>query len=87
MIKNEVIEDFRDDPSVRKAGLIVTREHPGRGRADHLGIAARLSATPARLGCPSPILGADTKEILEEIGYGAEEILELESAKIAVQTN
>ena len=87
VIKNEVIEDFRDDPSVRKAGLIVTREHPGRGRADHLGIAARLSATPARLGCPSPILGADTKEILEEIGYGAEEILELESAKIAVQTN
>jgi len=85
IIKNEVIEDFRDDPSVRKAGLITTREHPGRGRADHLGIAARLSATPARLGRPSPVLGADTEEILTEIGYTDEEIRDLESAKIVVQ--
>ncbi|MCH8056050.1 MAG: replication protein, partial [Deltaproteobacteria bacterium] len=67
IIKNRVIEDFRDDPSIRKAGLITTREHPGRGRADHLGIAARLSATPARLGRPSPVLGADTEEILEAL--------------------
>ena len=86
IIKNREIEDFRDDPSIRKAGLIATREHPGRGRADHLGIAARLSVTPARLGRPSPVLGADTEEILEEIGYTAKEIRELESDKIVVQT-
>lgn len=86
IIKNRVIEDFRDDPSVREAGLIETREHPGRGRADHLGIAARLSATPARLGCPSPVLGGDTKEIMEELGYTAEEIRGLESERIIVQT-
>ena len=86
IIKNRVIEDFRDDPSVRKAGLITTREHPGRGRADHLGITARLSATPARLGRPSPVLGADTEEILAEIGYTAQEIRDLESAEIVVQT-
>ena len=86
LIKNRVIEEFRDDPSIRKAGLIETREHPGRGRADHLGIAARLSATPARLGRPSPVLGGDTKEILEELGYSAEEIRDLESERIVVQT-
>jgi crotonobetainyl-CoA:carnitine CoA-transferase CaiB-like acyl-CoA transferase len=86
IIKNEVIEDFRNDPSVRKAGLIATRDHPGLGQADHLGVAARLSATPARLGRPSPVLGADTREILEEIGYGSEEIQELESERIVVQT-
>ena len=85
VIKNEVIEDFRNDPSVRKAGLIATRDHPGLGQADHLGVAARLSNTPARLGRPSPVLGADTTEILEEIGYGSEEIKELESARIVVQ--
>lgn len=85
IIKNEAIEDFRNDPNVRKAGLIATREHPGRGRVDHLGIAAQLSATPARLGRPSPALGTDTKEILVEIGYGPEEINALELAKVAVQ--
>lgn len=87
IIKNSVIEDFRDDPNVRKAGLIATREHPGRGRADHLGIAARLSATPARLGRPSPVLGADTREILEEIGYADQEIKNLEFARVVVQAD
>jgi crotonobetainyl-CoA:carnitine CoA-transferase CaiB-like acyl-CoA transferase len=32
------------------------------------------------------VLGADTREILEEIGYGSEEIQELESERIVVQT-
>ncbi|PKB78624.1 MAG: hypothetical protein BZY88_17495 [SAR202 cluster bacterium Io17-Chloro-G9] len=72
--ENLAIPDYRDDPYVRQAGLIVTRDHPGQGSADHLGPTARLSGTPMRVGRPTPVLGAETNEILQEIGLSAAEI-------------
>ncbi len=85
-VENMTIPQFRDDPTLRRAGLISTREHPGRGRADHLGTTVRLSSTPVRLGCPSPMLGADTVEILREANYTEGEIDALKSERVVVQT-
>lgn len=85
-MENIAIEDFHSDPHVRKAGLIVGREHPSFGMADHLGVVARLSRTPARLGRPTPVLGAETDEILSEAGYSATDIAALKSAGAVVQT-
>ncbi len=76
-MENASIDDFRNEPQVREAGLIVTRDHPGRGRADHLGNTARLSQTPMRLGRPAPVLGADASEILGEAGYSSAEMTAL----------
>lgn len=84
-MENVAIPDFRSDPHVRKAGLITTRDHPGRGRVDHLGITASLSTTPMRLGRPSPVLGSDTEEILREAGYTSSEIEDLKATRVAVQ--
>jgi len=84
-IENLAIPDFRDDPYVRQAELIVTREHPGRGRADHLGTVPQLSATPVRLGRPAPLLGAETREILQEIGYTEPEIAALKTVGAVAQ--
>lgn len=81
-IENLAPADFRDDSHVREAGLVVTRDHPGRGSADHVGVAPRLSKTPVRLGVPAPLLGADTREILQETGYSAAEIKSLMSAGV-----
>ena len=85
-MENRAIPDFHDDPHVRQAGLVVGREHPGMGMADHLGVVARLSGTPARLGRPTPVLGAETDEILSEAGYTSAEVAALKSAGAVVQT-
>ena len=80
VIENLDIPDFRNDPHIRQAGLIASREHPGMGLADHLGVIPQLSATPVRLGRPTPVLGAETDEILAETGYTATEIATLKAA-------
>ena len=84
-MENLALPDYHDDPDVREAGLIVSREHPGMGMADHLGVVARLSGTPARIGRPTPVLGAETDEILVEAGYNAAEIAALKAAGAVVQ--
>ena len=80
VIENISIEDFHGDPHVRQAGLIVGRDHPDFGMADHLGVVARLSGTPARVGRPTPMLGAETDEILSEAGYSVDQIAALKAA-------
>ena len=85
-IENLAVHDFHGDPQVRQAGLIVGREHPGMGMADHLGVVARLSGTPARVGRPTPVLGSETDEILSEAGYSVDQIAALKAAGAVVQT-
>ena len=86
VIENLTPHDFHNDPHVRQAGLIVERHHPDFGMADHLGVVPRLSGTPARVGRPTPVLGAETDEILLEAGYSAGEIASLKAARAVVQT-
>ena len=81
---NAEIGDFRDLPHVRDAGLIVTREHPGQGRADHLGNTAHLSGTPMVVGRPTPVLGSDAGEILAEAGCSPDEIMALKENGVVV---
>lgn len=76
-MENVGISDFQNQPQARDAGLTVTRDHPGRGQADHLGNTALLSRTPMRLGRPTPVLGADADEILAEAGYSPAEVVAL----------
>ena len=84
-MENLAIPDYHDDPHVREAGLVVSRNHPGMGMADHLGVVARLSGTPARLGRPTPVLGAETNEILAEAGYSEADIAALKAVGAVVQ--
>lgn len=82
--ENIGITDFREASQVRASELIVTREHPGQGSADHLGNTVKLSATPMRLGRPTPVLGSDADEVLAEIGLTAARIRSLKEGGVVV---
>ncbi len=57
------------DPHVRQRGMVAEIDHPSGGKIKQLGPAVKLSATPARLARPAPLLGQHTEEILRALKY------------------
>jgi crotonobetainyl-CoA:carnitine CoA-transferase CaiB-like acyl-CoA transferase len=62
-----------NDPQTRARGLIVQIEHPGLGVAKSIANPVRFSNTPVSYRLPPPLLGEHTSEVLESLGYTAEE--------------
>ncbi len=64
------------DPQVQHMGIISTYEHPVAGRVKVVAPAVKLSATPAEIRRPAPVIGQHSREILEEFGFCANEVEE-----------
>ena len=60
--------------------------HPAAGTVRQVGSPLRLSRTPPRRGAAAPMLGADTHEVLREVGYTDDEIDALVAARAAAVT-
>jgi crotonobetainyl-CoA:carnitine CoA-transferase CaiB-like acyl-CoA transferase len=63
-----------EDSQTRGRGLIVQLEHPTLGTAKSIANPIRFSRTPASYRLPPPMLGEQTGEILQGLGYSAEEV-------------
>jgi formyl-CoA transferase len=70
------------DPHVRARGMVQELRHPEAGSVQGLGNPVKLSRTPARLRKTAPRLGEDTRAVLGEAGYAADEIAALEARGI-----
>ena len=60
--------------------------HRVAGAVRQIGSPLRLSRTPPRRGAAAPMLGADTREVLREVGYTDDEIDALVAARAAAVT-
>ena len=74
------VEDLLSDPQVQAAGAFVEvdPERSATGRA--VATPVDFGATPVGPSGPPPAVGADTEDVLREIGLGDEEIERLRSA-------
>src|ERR1700741_1770139 len=71
------VDEVFADPQVKHLGVATPVEHPKLGRKEILANAAVLSRTPAKVGAPTPEIGAHTDEVLKELNYNAAEIAKL----------
>lgn len=67
-------EQVIEHEQIRVNAMIEEHEHSVAGRIRQPRPAARFSATPARMRRPAPMLGEQSREILEEAGFSAAEI-------------
>jgi crotonobetainyl-CoA:carnitine CoA-transferase CaiB-like acyl-CoA transferase len=66
-----------EDPQVKHMGMIASYEHPTAGTVKVVAPAVKLSATPAAIDRPAPLVGQQTREILREAGVDEGMILDL----------
>lgn len=77
-------DELFDDPQVRAQGLVTEVADPEVGKLTMASPAVRLSDTPGAIRFPGRHLGADTREVLRELGRTDEEIAAMEAAGAAV---
>jgi alpha-methylacyl-CoA racemase len=70
------LDEVLDSELVRARGMVVELDQPGIGPVKQVGAPIKLSRTPADTTGAAPALGADTDEVLREIGVDPQPLRE-----------
>lgn len=76
------IDEVFDNPQVKHLGIPRQITHPTMGTSNLVGSPINMSGTPPKFFRPAPLLGEHTREILEQLGYGAAAISELRNSGV-----
>ena len=74
------VMDFAEvfaDPQIAAREMVLSVEHPGHGAVRMPGFPLKFAQAPCRVRRPAPGLGADTDEVLREVGVGDAELAAL----------
>jgi crotonobetainyl-CoA:carnitine CoA-transferase CaiB-like acyl-CoA transferase len=76
------IADIYQDPHYAARDMIVRVPHPQLGHTSQVGIVPKLSRTPGSIRSTGPDIGADTDQVLRELGFDDQQIATLRAAKV-----
>ena len=76
------LEDVFSDPQLLAREMFVEMAHPTLGKIKQTGLPLKFSRTPGGLDRPPPLLGEHNQEVLQEIGFSATEIEELQTQDV-----
>ena len=76
------IREVFDNPQIKHMGIPRQITHPRMGTSNLVGSPINMSDTPPKFLRPAPLLGEQTEEILERLGYGKEIVKELRDNKV-----
>lgn len=71
------LESLPQDPHLRAVGLIEQEDHPTEGRTAAIRASIRVDEQALPRRTPAQPRGADTRALLDELGYGAEAVAAL----------
>ena len=72
-----------EDPQIRHQQMQITIDHPVHGKLDVLGFPIKFTKDPCVVHRPPPVLGADTDDVLRELGFDDQEIGSMHERRIA----
>jgi crotonobetainyl-CoA:carnitine CoA-transferase CaiB-like acyl-CoA transferase len=77
------LDEALDSELVKAREMVVEVDQPGAGGVRLLGVPVKLSRTPGAPAGPAPALGEHTDEVLEALGYSADDISALRESGAA----
>jgi crotonobetainyl-CoA:carnitine CoA-transferase CaiB-like acyl-CoA transferase len=79
------LDGLFQDPHYLETNLFVFQDHPLWGRVQLLNVTSEFSETPGTVQRYAPLLGEHTDEVLQELGFSKDQIVDFKSSKLVVQ--